>query len=174
MTGTTSPSNFSMRRNTTKDLPRNGIQGADVFEVDASRQSNKINAYVTGLFNTKRIVLYDTTIKAMTTDQLLFIMGHEMGHYVLNHSWMLVMLITVLLLLLTWLIARFLPPLIKKFERRLGYELISFTTARLISMLRDNGSLRPATHEAGVADPRHAGHAVHLAMEPSREAVAAR
>ena len=96
---------------------RAGIQGADVFEVDASRQSNKINAYVTGLFNTKRIVLYDTTIKAMTTDQLLFIMGHEMGHYVLKHIAKTIILISVLTILALWFVHRTSGYLIRRYRK---------------------------------------------------------
>lgn len=101
---------------------RGGIGHADIFQVDASKQSNKLNAYVTGLLGSKRIVLYDTLMKAMTTNQLLFVMAHEMGHYVMHHIWWSVLMIVALLALSTWLIARFLPPLIRKFRNRLGFE----------------------------------------------------
>lgn len=47
-----------------------GIEGSDVFEVNASKQSSKVNAYVTGLMNTKRIVLYDTLIKGFTYNEI--------------------------------------------------------------------------------------------------------
>jgi STE24 endopeptidase len=92
-----------------------------VFEVDASRQSNKLNAYVTGLFNTKRIVLYDTIIKAFTTEELLFVMGHEMGHYVKHHIWIIVVMIVALILLCSWLTALILPRVIYRHKRRLGF-----------------------------------------------------
>jgi Cu(I)/Ag(I) efflux system membrane protein CusA/SilA len=61
----------------------------------------------------------------------------------------------------------------REFERRLGHELVAFTTARLVAMLQDNGSLATRAGGPGPADPRLAGHAAHLAQEPSREAVAA-
>lgn len=61
----------------------------------------------------------------------------------------------------------------KEFERRLGHELVAFTTARLIELLRANGALRPEPGGHRSADPRHASHAAHLAMEPARESVAA-
>jgi len=99
-----------------------GIEGADVFEVDASRQSNKLNAYVTGLFNTKRIVLYDTIIKAMTRDEVLFVMAHEMGHYVMNHVWIMVAMISIMLFVSIWLTSRILPALIQKYNSRLKFE----------------------------------------------------
>lgn len=101
---------------------RAGIEGSRVFEVDASRQSNKLNAYVTGLFNTKRIVLYDTIIKAFTPDELLFVMGHEMGHYVKHHIWYIVVMIVALILICSWLTALILPKVIGRHRRRLGFD----------------------------------------------------
>jgi len=62
-----------------------GIQGGRVYEVDMSRETKTVNAYVSGLGATKRIVLWDTMLQRMKPDEILFIMGHEMGHYVYNH-----------------------------------------------------------------------------------------
>ncbi len=64
---------------------RAGISGTRVFEVDKSQDTNMVNAYVTGFGHSKRIVLWDTIIAKLTPDELLFVMGHEMGHYVLHH-----------------------------------------------------------------------------------------
>jgi STE24 endopeptidase len=66
---------------------RAGIEGSRVFEVNKSVDTKTLNAYVAGLFGTKRIVLWDTIIKRMTERELLFVMGHEIGHYVLGHMW---------------------------------------------------------------------------------------
>ncbi len=55
---------------------RAGIEGSRVFEVNKSVDTKTLNAYVAGIFNTKRIVLWDTIIKRMTTPELLFVMGH--------------------------------------------------------------------------------------------------
>jgi len=66
---------------------RAGIPAHEVYEVDRSRQTGHTNAYVVGLLGTERIVLYDTLLQAETPDQIAFVMGHEMGHYVLNHIW---------------------------------------------------------------------------------------
>ena len=62
-----------------------GIHAHDVYQVDASRQSNAVNAYVVGVGPTMRIVLYDTLLQEFTPDEIQFIMAHEMGHYVLGH-----------------------------------------------------------------------------------------
>ena len=56
-----------------------------MFEMKASEKLNSVNAYVTGFGTSKRVVVWDTTLEKMTADQTLFIFGHEMGHYVLNH-----------------------------------------------------------------------------------------
>lgn len=66
---------------------RAGIPARNVYEVDMSTRTKKINAYVSGFGASQRIVLWDTTLKGMSKDEILFVMGHEMGHYVLAHIW---------------------------------------------------------------------------------------
>ena len=56
-----------------------------MFLMKASAKSNGLNAYVTGLGSTKRFVMWDTTTDRLPDDEILFIFGHESGHYVLNH-----------------------------------------------------------------------------------------
>jgi STE24 endopeptidase len=56
-----------------------------IFEMDASAKLKALNAYVTGLSASKRVVVWDTTIRRMSGDEVLFVTGHEMGHYVLGH-----------------------------------------------------------------------------------------
>jgi len=56
-----------------------------MFLMQASLKTNEINAYVTGLGASKRVVVWDTTIQKTTTAETLFVFGHEMGHYVLGH-----------------------------------------------------------------------------------------
>ena len=62
-----------------------GVEGARVFEVEKSVDTKKVNAYVTGVGNTKRIVLWDTLLARLTPRQTRFVVGHELGHYVLGH-----------------------------------------------------------------------------------------
>jgi Zn-dependent protease with chaperone function len=64
-----------------------GVEGARVFEVNKSVDTEKVNAYVTGVGKTKRIVLWDTLLARLTPDQTRFVVGHELGHYVLGHVW---------------------------------------------------------------------------------------
>jgi Zn-dependent protease with chaperone function len=64
---------------------RAGIEGSRVFEVNKSVDTKAVNAYVTGVLGTKRIVLWDTLIARLGEKELLAVMAHEMGHYVLGH-----------------------------------------------------------------------------------------
>jgi STE24 endopeptidase len=58
-----------------------------MFWMGAGEKTTELNAYVTGLGASKRIVVWDNTIVKMTTPQIVFVAGHEMGHYVLQHIW---------------------------------------------------------------------------------------
>ena len=60
-----------------------------MFWMGAAEKSTALNAYVTGFGASKRIVVYDTTIAKMNAQQIVFVAGHEMGHYVLHHVYKL-------------------------------------------------------------------------------------
>lgn len=81
-----------------------GIGHAEVVEVNKSMQTNALNAYVTGAFGSHRIVLWDTLIKKMTCPEILFVMGHEMGHYVLHHVMLDILYFSFLSFLILYLI----------------------------------------------------------------------
>ena len=76
---------------------RAGIEGGRVYQVNKSVDTKTLNAYVAGVFGTKRIVIWDTTLGRMTDRELMFVMGHEMGHYVLNHVWQSILFSTLIL-----------------------------------------------------------------------------
>ena len=61
------------------------IPQSRILEMNASSKRKDVNAYVSGLGATKRVVVWDTSIQRMTEDEILFVFGHEMGHYVLGH-----------------------------------------------------------------------------------------
>ncbi|RWR14567.1 M48 family peptidase [Siminovitchia fortis] len=61
------------------------IPAEHVYEVDMSKKTNALNAYVTGVGSNSRIVLWDTTLERLDDEEVLFIMAHEMGHYVEKH-----------------------------------------------------------------------------------------
>ncbi|WP_246055154.1 M48 family metallopeptidase [Pseudalkalibacillus caeni] len=64
---------------------RADIPAERVFEVDMSEKTNALNAYVTGIGSNLRIVLWDTTLNTLEDDEILFVMAHEMGHFVMHH-----------------------------------------------------------------------------------------
>ncbi|HVF40516.1 MAG TPA: M48 family metallopeptidase [Gemmatimonadaceae bacterium] len=63
----------------------NDISVSDVFVVDASRQSKRVSANVSGIFGTERITLNDNLLNRTSLPEIKAVTGHEMGHYVLNH-----------------------------------------------------------------------------------------
>jgi STE24 endopeptidase len=85
-----------------------------MFEMKASDKLNSLNAYVSGLGASERVVVWDTTIQKLTTPEILFVFGHEMGHYVLGHVRNTLIFICALLLgallagfhLFRWMLAR--------------------------------------------------------------------
>jgi STE24 endopeptidase len=64
----------------------NEIPVRQVFEVDASRQTTRVSANVSGFLGTTRIALNDNLLKQCTVPEIRAVMAHEMGHYVLNHG----------------------------------------------------------------------------------------
>lgn len=61
------------------------IPADNVYEVNMSEKTKSLNAYVTGIGSNSRIVLWDTTLKQLSENEILFIMAHEMAHYVKKH-----------------------------------------------------------------------------------------
>jgi len=90
---------FSQIDNHFTDLPRSsalfaplhqlaaraGVPNAEILVADKSKQTEETNAYVTGLGSSAQIVLWDTTIRRMKGDEVVAIVGHELGHYVEHH-----------------------------------------------------------------------------------------
>jgi Zn-dependent protease with chaperone function len=64
-----------------------GLEHPVVYQVNKSRQTKALNAYVSGLFGSSRIVLWDTLLAGMTEREILSVVGHEIGHRVLDHIW---------------------------------------------------------------------------------------
>jgi len=70
---------------------RTGFRAAGILVMDASRRTGHGNAYFTGLFGQKRIVLFDTLVEAMAAREVVAVLAHELGHFRLHHvRWALV------------------------------------------------------------------------------------
>jgi STE24 endopeptidase len=64
-----------------KLLEQVGFKSSGVFSVDASKRDNRLNAYFGGLGSTKRVVLFDTLVEKLSHNELLAVLGHELGHF---------------------------------------------------------------------------------------------
>ncbi len=115
---------------------RAGIEGSRVYEVNKSADTKHLNAYVTGFGGTKRIVLWDTLLKEMNEREVLCVMGHEMGHYVLGHVWKLILFFSMVILLTLFAIHRTARWMLGKYHRRFGFsELSDIASLPLIILL---------------------------------------
>lgn len=74
-----------LKNKITEILNKTGFVSGGLFVMDASKRSGHSNAYFSGFGKSKRIVLYDTLIKSLTTDEIVAVLGHELGHFKLKH-----------------------------------------------------------------------------------------
>ena len=85
---------------------RVGFASDQIYVMDASKRSAHGNAYFTGLFGKKRIVLFDTLIEALSTKEIVAVLAHEIGHYKLHHiRWRLIrsfFMVGLMFLLINW------------------------------------------------------------------------
>jgi Zn-dependent protease with chaperone function len=100
---------------------RAGIEGSRVYVVDKSVDTKQVNAYVTGLGGTKRIVLWDTLLHRLNEREILFIVGHEMGHYVLHHVLVGTLVFAALAFVGLFLVDRGAGFLLRRFSARFGF-----------------------------------------------------
>ena len=121
-----------LKEGITKLLEKNGYKVRAIQVMDASRRSTKSNAYFTGFGKMKTIVLYDTLISTMTTDEILAVFAHEMGHglhkdTLKNH--VLVFLQMLVLGVLAWATLRY-PEIFRSF----GFTEVNYGFALLLIM----------------------------------------
>jgi STE24 endopeptidase len=91
-----------------------------MFWMGAGEKTTELNAYVTGIGASKRIVVWDTTISKMNTPQIVLVAGHETGHYVLNHIWKGLLFAAVFLFVLFYLGFRTIGWLLRRFGAAWG------------------------------------------------------
>ncbi|WP_313893813.1 M48 family metallopeptidase [Psychrobacillus sp.] len=88
-----------------------------VYEVNMAEKTNALNAYVTGIGSNARIVLWDTTLNRLSENEILFIMAHEMGHYVEKHIYFGIAGYILTTLVGLWLTAKLMPWVITRYGR---------------------------------------------------------
>jgi STE24 endopeptidase len=115
---------------------RAGIEGGRVYEVNKSVDTKTVNAYVNGFMGTKRIVFWDTALRTLNEDELLVVMGHEMGHYVLGHVFQRIVLGAIGTFLALYAAYRLVGRIIGRFKERFGFSTLSdFAALPLIILL---------------------------------------
>jgi Zn-dependent protease with chaperone function len=114
---------------------RAGVGAARIYEVNKSEDTKLVNAYVTGIAGTKRIVLWDTLIARLTPDQVAFVMAHEMGHYVLNHTLAIIIGAAVAVTMSLYAVHRLAGRLIARYRRRFGFDRLDDVASLPLLML---------------------------------------
>ena len=104
---------------------RAGVSGSRVYEVNKSVDTKTVNAYVTGVGATKRIVLWDTIMAKLSPDQIEFVVAHELGHFVLRHVLAWIAVATILATLSLYVVHRVAGSMIARFSRQFGFEQLS-------------------------------------------------
>jgi Zn-dependent protease with chaperone function len=134
-----------------------GIERSRVFEVDKSVDTKALNAYVTGFWHTKRIVLWDTLLAKLDEPEILAVMGHEMGHYVLGHVVRSILLSSIVTFIGLFLVDRVGRWLVRRFRDRLGFDhLADIASAPLMIMLLEGVFL--VLSPAALTYSRHQEH----------------
>jgi STE24 endopeptidase len=150
-----------------------------MFLMKASEKSNGINAYVTGIGSSKRFVMWDTTTDRMPDDEIMFIFGHESGHYVLNHIPKMLAGMMIGLFFVFWVCANLAEGMVRRFGGRWSVQsvasragfltlVLAFSIAGLVLTPVGNTVSRHFEHEADI----YGQEAVHgLVPDPQKTAV---
>ncbi len=97
-----------------------GIDPGRIYMFDGSRQSNNFTANVSGLGHSARIAISDVALKGASLDEVKAVTGHEIGHYVLGHVWIIVIVFSLLAVLLFFLADRIFPRVARAFGSDAG------------------------------------------------------
>ena len=157
------------------------IPPSRMFLMKASEKVTGLNAYVTGIGATTRIVVWDNTIHKLPPNQILFVVGHEMGHYVLHHIYKGLAFTLAVLLVLLWFAYLAVNALVRRFGPRwqirapgdfaaLAVLLLVFTGINFLFSPIANAFSRWEEHQADVFGQE----AIHgLVPDPQQTAVKA-
>ncbi len=150
-----------------------------MFLMKASEKSNGLNAYVTGIGSSKRFVMWDTATDRLPDDEVLFVFGHESGHYVLNHIPKMLAGIAVALFFTFWACARFGEWMTRRFGSRWQVDsvadragfltlMFAFSLAGFLLTPAGNTFSRHFEHQADI----YGQEAIHgLVADPQKTAV---
>lgn len=152
-----------------------------MYLMKASAKTNGLNAYVTGIGSSKRIVVWDTTAGRIPNDEILFVFAHETGHYVLHHIAKGLLISAAAIFFIFWICAGFAAWLVRHRGRRWNIDALS-SRAGLVALLLVLSIAGFLIEPLGNAVSRHFEHqadifgqeAIHgIVPDPQRTAVAA-
>jgi len=155
----------------------NGVPADDVYWFDASRQTTRISANVSGFGRTTRISLNDNLLEKTSVPEIRAVMGHEIGHYVLNHSLELVIYLGLLFSAGFWFVNVAMDGLVARIGSRWGLRqradpatlplaLLLFSTFLFVTTPVSNSIIRQTETEADI-------YGLNAAREPHGFAMAA-
>jgi STE24 endopeptidase len=98
----------------------NGIAASEVWQIDASKQTTRVSANVSGLLGTERITLNDNLLARCSLPEIEAVMAHEMGHYVLNHVYKGLLEVGLVIVLGFWVVSVFFERLRRRFQASWG------------------------------------------------------
>jgi len=98
----------------------NNVPAEHIYVFDASKQTKRISANVSGLGPTIRISLNDNLLNRTTPAETAAVMGHELGHYVLGHVWKSILAFTLIFFLVFYIAYRMVPAIIRRYGSRWG------------------------------------------------------
>jgi len=113
----------------------NGIPATDVYEVDASKQSKRVSANVSGFLGTERITLNDNLLARCSPQSILSVMGHEMGHYVLHHIYNSLIFFTIVIAVMFWVLRRGMEYALARWGERWGLRGIGDVAALPVAVI---------------------------------------
>ena len=103
----------------------NGIPATDVYEMDASKQSKRVSANVSGFLGTERITLNDNLLARCSPAAVMATMGHEMGHYVMHHILNFVIFFTIVITVAFWVLRQGMEYALTRWGERWGLRGVS-------------------------------------------------
>ncbi|MCY6484612.1 M48 family metallopeptidase [Clostridium aestuarii] len=101
------------------------IENCKILKVNKSKETSMINAYMTGIGSSKRIVLWDTAIDKLNIRELNFVMAHEIGHYVLRHNKKFIFIDILITFIVLYIINALAPSIIYKFKKNFKFTSLS-------------------------------------------------
>lgn len=148
---------------------RAGIPDSRIYEVRKSGDTRQVNAYVTGLGRTERIVLWDTLVDRLEPGEVVFVMGHEIGHFVLHHTLTVILGATLLATLSLYVVHRVAAGLIARFHRRFGFHRLDDVASLPLLVLVGGVVMFAATPAALALSRWQEREADRFALEMTRD-----